>query len=59
MICNNTDIGNFLSYHNYQFNRMYKQKAFVHWYVREGTEEAELLDAYNDIETLSQDYYEA
>lgn len=37
---------------------MYAKKAFVHWYIREGMEEGEFLEARKDTKALNLDYKE-
>lgn len=41
-----------------KFRIMYQTRAFVHHYVAEGMEEAEFVDALEDIEALVEDYKE-
>ena len=35
---------------------MYSQRAFVHWYIREGMEEGEIAESRKDLGFLEMDY---
>ena len=39
-----------------KYDKMYSQRAFVHWYLEEGMEESDFDEAREDLESLEQDY---
>ena len=41
-----------------RYDKMYSQKAFVHWYVDEGMEEQEFAEAREDLRFLEKEYFE-
>ncbi|KAL3309655.1 Tubulin alpha-3C/D chain [Cichlidogyrus casuarinus] len=58
-LANTTAVGNALDICCQKFKKLYAKKAFVHWYVQEGMEEATFGKCAESIEGLIKDYEEA
>ena len=41
-----------------QADKLYRKRAFVHWYVGEGASEGEIQESFENIQSLIQDYWE-
>ena len=41
-----------------KFDMLFSKRAFVHWFVGEGMEEGEFLDARDSLAVLTKDYQE-
>lgn len=40
----------------YRFNTLLSKKAFLHWFLQEGMEEAEFCECAEDVQTIMNDY---
>ncbi|EJW74475.1 alpha-tubulin [Wuchereria bancrofti] len=58
MLANTTAIAEAWARLNVKFDLMYSKRAFIHWFIGEGMEEDEFIDAREDMDLLERDYKE-
>jgi len=56
MLGNNVAIDRTFSKNCKKFDMMYSQRAFCHWFIGEGMQEGEFLEAREDLGFLEKDY---
>ena len=56
MIGNSTEVKKIFSRVNHKFDLMFAKRAFVHWYVGEGMDEMEFIEARQNVSYLETEY---
>lgn len=56
MLANNTTIAEAWARLDYQFDLMYAKRAYIHWYLSEGMEENDFIDARENLAELEMEY---
>ena len=58
MLANSSAISQVFSRNEEEFDKMYKNRAFLHWYLSEGMEEGNFVEARENLASLQLDYRE-